>query len=334
MTYCIQYPKIQKMEKMMDKLIVTEKIHGANLGIGFINNALHIQSRRKLLHRNSTFMGLNNIVDELVAFIEKIKNIVQYDFLVYGEIFGNEVMRVMEYYDPESPFSNKSVFFRGFELYKREEDAYLKYSDAIEIFKQVGLPYLPKLCIKFESVKELYMKTETTKSAFSEKPVEGFVLKKDEEEYRVTKTIFKVKRKIFNEKHGFDIKTKKYINANRLMSAYTKCGDNLKEIEKEMIQDILKDAMKNVIHHVSEEVHKYFESCLDDNINDKFGIQAYIIRVFEKMKESMIQNVLQEMEVALRIELESKISLFLEKHYKRIVNFHTRKGVSVGGSNF
>ena len=316
MAYCIHYPKIQKLEEMMDHLIVTEKVHGANLGIGFINNALHIQSRRKLLDRNSNFMGLNNIIDELVAFVEKIKNIVRYDFLVYGEIFG--AMRTIEYYDLDSPFSNKSVFFRAFEMYKREGDVFLKYSDAIEIFKQVGLPYLPKIDIKYESVKELYAKAETTKSAFSEKPVEGFVLKKDQEEDRKTKTIFKVKRKIFNENRGFQFKAKNYINANRLMSAYTKCGDNLNEIEKEMIQDILKDAIENAIRPVSEEVDK---SRLD--INDKSGIQSYVVRVFEKMRESMTQSVLQEMENALRTELESKVPLYLEKHYKRIINFHT-----------
>lgn len=244
------------------EFIVTEKIDGSNFSIGYIENSLQIQSRNKIIDRDCKEFGLQEIVKPLIQIVEKVKDILKYNFLIFGEIFGKTIP-TLKYYDPVcvDVFGSKKVFFRAFDLFNVDENKYLKYSDAIPLFIEVGLPYLPILNIKYKTNDDLLVIVEKYQSAFSQKFAEGFVLKKDENELASSRNIFKVKRKEFragdvqllNKK-----RIKSFVNYNRFMSAYSKIGDDSEKIKEEMIRDSLEDIMVVIREEVKEEVQQNY----------------------------------------------------------------------------
>lgn len=167
----------------------------------------------------------------------------------------------MEYYNPKCAdlFGSKNYIFIAFDLYNVAEKKYLKYSNAIALFEKFGLPFLPILKINYKTINYLYNIVETYPSAFSKKFVEGFVIKKNDHEICYTRNIFKIVRKEFctsNDNLLNKEKIKSYINFNRFISAYSKIGDNLKEIKEEMIRDILQDMMRVINDEVKENVEE------------------------------------------------------------------------------
>lgn len=251
-----------KSEPCTGEFIVTEKINGSNFAIGYIKNSLRIQRRNGIIDKEFKQFGLSEIIEPLIQIVEKVKDIINFNFLIYGEIFGKTVP-MMEYYDPLSVdvFGSKEVFFRAFDLYNADEHTYLKYSDAIALFVTVGLPYLPILNLNYNSIDDLYVTVEKYQSAFSKKFVEGFVLKKDENELSGSRHIFKLVRKEFR---GSKVqllnknKIKSYVNYNRFISAYSKIGDDPEKIKEEMIRDILEDMMSAISGEVKEEVEENY----------------------------------------------------------------------------
>lgn len=169
-----------KSKPLSGEFIVTEKIHGSNFGIGYIKNSLRIQRRNGKIDKHFNQFGLSEILEPLIQIVEKVKSILKYNFLIYGEIFGKTIL-TMAYYDPVSAnvFESKEVFFRAFDLYNADENTYFKNSDAIRLFLTVGLPYLPILNINYKTIDDLYVLVEKYQSGFHENFVEGFVLKKD-----------------------------------------------------------------------------------------------------------------------------------------------------------
>lgn len=252
-----------KNELVAGEFIVTEKIHGSNFSIGYIKNSLRIQSRNRILDENSKEFGFDEIKTPLIQTVEKLKDVIKYNFLIFGEIFGKTIP-AMNYYDHVSAdlFGSKAVFFRAFDLYNVDENTFIKYSDAIELFVKVGLPYVPILNINYRTTGDLRLIVEKYESAFSKKYVEGFVLKKDENELSCSRNIFKLKRKEFCgnnvqllNKHSI----KSYVNYNRFISAYSKIGDDLEKIKEEMIRDSLKDMMTVISDEVKKEVEENCE---------------------------------------------------------------------------
>lgn len=269
----IRYHQIEN-KVFSGKLIVTEKIDGANIGIGFVNGVLQFQSRNFVKEINTTEFGMDKIVDALVSMVESMKRIMKHDnFLVYGEIFGKKVMNRMNYNDSEASrkaFNSETVFFRAFDIYDIEKKTYWKYSDAIDIFEQVGLPYIPILeDVHYENIGDLYALVEKHKSAYSALPVEGFVLKKDEAELSCQRTIFKVKREAFDEKALNKFKVKNYVTENRFLSAYSKIGNDSDKIKEEMIEDCLRDIISIFRFDVKKEVENYMDKNYKNFLNKK-----------------------------------------------------------------
>lgn len=252
-----------KRKSLSGKFIITEKIHGSNFAIGYIENSLRLQSRNAIIDQNFSQFGLPKIINPLIQIVEKVKYILKYNFLIFGEIFGFTIP-MMGYYDPISVdvFGSKEVFFRAFDLYIVDEKTYLKYSDAIELFKKIELPYIPILNINYKTIRDLSVIVEKYQSAFSQKCVEGFVLKKDENELSRSRNIFKIVRKEFS---GSNIpllnknKIKSYVNYNRFISAYSKIGDDKDKIKEEMIRDSLEDMMTVISDEVKVEVEENYE---------------------------------------------------------------------------
>lgn len=257
-----------------DEFIVTEKIHGSNFAIGYIENTLRLQSRNAIIDKDCKQFGLPEIIEPLIQIVEKVKNALNYNFLIYGEIFGKTIP-MMKYYDPTSAavLGSDHCFFRAFDLYNADEKKYLKYSDAITLFEKVGLPFVPILNINYKSISELYDLVEKYPSAFCKKFVEGFVLKKNQDEQSRTRNIFKIVRKDFraDSVRLLNLNTiKYYVNYNRFISAYSKIGENWGKIKEEMIRDTLQDVSKIIKDEITEEIEenyekfqKKFEKCLE-----------------------------------------------------------------------
>lgn len=270
-----------KSEPVSGELIVMEKVHGSNFAIGYINNSLQLQSRNRIIDKDFNPFGLPEIIEPLIDIVKQVKNVLPYNFLIYGEIFGKTFQK-MEYYDLESVnvFGSKEVFFRAFDLYNVDEHTYLKYSDAVALFLKVGLPHLPILNINYQTINDLYVIVDKYQSAFSIKCVEGFVLKKDETEFRDSRTIFKVKNKEFREKNTQFLNKnsiKVYINYNRFESAYSKIGDDSEKIKEEMIRDSIEDMMKvirNEVKGVVEEIYPRFKKKYDEKLKCKEKLQS------------------------------------------------------------
>lgn len=269
------YPTIQNGIIGGDDVIITEKIDGSNIGIGYVNGLLHIQSRTQKLKEDTKNFGLNTILKKLIPKIQDIKDILNCDFIVYGEIFGH--IRRLDYNDPESkkelwtPDEEKEPqvrFFRAFDILKLEKKLFLKYTDAIEIFDKVKLPYVPILDVKYKDQEELRIIVQTFQSAYSQEPVEGFILKENKEE-SYPRTMTKLKRENFEEiarKKKRELKKfepKTYVNTNRFISAYTKIGNNPEEIKEEMIKDTLKDIMLLFKSDVKNAVEAYMNKNYD-----------------------------------------------------------------------
>lgn len=248
---------------LTDEYIITEKIHGSNFAIGYIGNTLRLQSRNELIDKTFKPFGLPEIIEPLIQIVEKVKDALNYDFLIYGEIFG-KVIPALNYYDSTSAtvFGSEHYFFRAFDLYNVNEKKYIKYSDAVTLFEKVGLPHLPILNIKVKNVKDLYKIVENYPSAFSKKCVEGFVVKKNEDEAKLGRNIFKIKRKEFRadnvkllNKHSI----KSYVNYDRFLSALSKNGENLKKIKYEMILDASQAMCDTILDEVTKEVEENYQ---------------------------------------------------------------------------
>lgn len=257
-----RYHHIKSEPFLGDDFVVTEKIHGSNFAIGYIENSLRIQSRNKIISQRCNEFGLSEIIEPLIRIVEKLKDILEFNFLIYGEIFGKTIP-ALKYYDDESVsvFGSEKVFFRAFDLYDVDENTYVKYTDAVVLFERIGLPYLPILDIDYKTVDDLYVTVEKYQSAFSEKCVEGFVVKKNENESARSRNIFKVVRKEFREKKVEPLKKSKmksYVTYNGFVSAYSKIGNHPEEVKEEIIRDALKKIMAAVRGQVKEEVEKQF----------------------------------------------------------------------------
>lgn len=258
-----------------DEYIVTEKIHGSNFAIGYIENKLRLQSRNVIIDKDFKQFGLPEFIEPLTQIVEKIKNVLEYNFLVYGEIFGKTI-DTMNYSDPTSVavFGSKEYFFRAFDLYNVDKKMYLKYSDAIALFESVGLPYVPILNINYKTISDLYDIVEKYPSAFTEKFVEGFVLKKNENELISSRNIFKIVRKEFRLKHAklLNRNIQSYVNYQRFISAYSKIGEDSEKIKEEMIRDTLQDMMiviNDEVREYVEENYQRFEKKFQKNQNRK-----------------------------------------------------------------
>lgn len=278
-----------------EDFIVTEKIHGSNFSIGYIENELQIQSRNKLIDKDFQPFGLSEIIKPLIQIVEKIKDALNYNFLIYGEIFGKTIP-TMNYYDStcKAVFGSEKVFFRAFDLYNVDEKIYLKYSDAIALFEKVGLPYLPILTINDKTIGDLYAIVEKYQSAFSKKFVEGFVLKKNKNELSHTRNIFKIVRKEFKASNVQLLnknKIKSYVNYKRFASAYSKIGDDLEEIKEEMIRDTLQDMMELINDEVREEVEEHYKEFQKKFEKEKEKFEKKQEKKREKEREIICEEV-------------------------------------------
>lgn len=107
----------------------------------------------------------------------------------------------------------------------------------------------------------MFIIVEKYRSDFSAKFVEGFVLKKDENELSHSRNIFKIVRKDFRGSEVQMLNKKKiklYVDYNRFVSAYSKIGDHPEEIKEEMIRDSLGDMMTVISDEVKAEVEKNY----------------------------------------------------------------------------
>lgn len=246
-----------------DEFIVTEKIHGSHFAIGYINNTLRLQSRNVIINKDFKQFGLPEIIEPLIQIVEKIKSALNYNFLIYGEIFGKRIFPTMKYHDPTSAtvFGSENFFFRAFDLYNVDEKKFWKYSDAVALFEQVGLPFIPILDINEKSISGLYDLVEKYPSAFSKKFVEGFVVKKNQDELSSMRNIFKIVRKDFrvdNVRLLNKNTIKCYANYNRFNSAYSKIGEDWEKVKEEMIRDTLQDVTKVIKDEVIDEIEENF----------------------------------------------------------------------------
>lgn len=285
-----------------DDCIITEKLHGSNISFGVVKSRFVVQSRNKLIHPDGKVeFGVKHILPKLEDKAKRLRKLIQElrgeerDFIVYGEAFGGVNQFSIEYKDEESvrAFGTDKIFFRAFDLFlvdpvNDRTGIFLAYDEAIELFKTVGLPYIPKLTEKdFEDYGEygnyahLCRIVESKKGHFSE-IVEGFVVRKNEEEKKYKRTIYKVKAVAFNDtgkKQPCEkYKIKNYLVESEILSQILNVGWDLDKLKNAVKKDITAK-LSQVLEEDKKVKLRKLEEELDEKITAYFSKEKQIERL-------------------------------------------------------
>ena len=193
----IKYPKIwafdkEEVENLLieptDKIIIQEKIDGANFRFIITEEGIIFGSRGRILEEEDK---QNNFWKRCVEFIkEKTKNNKLYKnkYIFYGECCVRHTIG----YDWE-----KIPSFLGFDIYDIEKEEFVHYPECKEMYEKLNLPFVP--IIDEKKAKEITKLDEKLipKSQYYEGTAEGIVLKNYKKQLfaKIVKEEFKEKNK-------------------------------------------------------------------------------------------------------------------------------------------
>lgn len=282
-----------------DDCIITEKFDGSNVSFGIVNSEFLIQSRHKLIYPAGKLpFGIEHILQQLKDRAEQIREQLkilkgeEHDFIVYGEAFGGVNQLKIPYEDEESVlvFGTDKVFFRAFDLFLVGEEGknsgvFLKYDDAADIFETVNLPYTPKLTKEdfkdhgeYNDYAHLCRIVESKKGLFSD-IVEGFIVRKNEEESIFKRNIYKVKANAFNDvRKGQPFnkyKIKNYLTRSRIFSKAKEVGWDMDKLKGAVMQDVY-EKMARVIEEETKGKLEKLKSDLKNHCDGYFSNEKKI----------------------------------------------------------
>lgn len=243
---------------------ITEKIHGSNFQVFYDGENVLIGSRNHFVD------DFNNLKELLAPYMNKIKSLyVNIPVTLYGEVYGDGIQKGVKY--------SKTKKFRFFDL--KVGDTFLPYYGAINIFKELELPYIPVRELFESTFKEVVANANTRFNSeiaegeyaeLEDNLCEGVVIKPYYEELTTIKgdrvIIKKKNEEFFERSHTPKAKVKDdrfgdykqdlelseaYINSNRFDSVFSKdeyfknnFGDFIKAYTEDVVVDAAKDGVK------------------------------------------------------------------------------------------
>lgn len=258
-----------------EQYIVTEKVHGANFSFHVYRTEEGVRikcaKRTGFIEDNEKFFNYIPVLEKYeTSLIHLRNNVLDNDFILYGELFGGNIQSGMPYPEEQD--------FVAFDLCVKQEEVFLPlnklnlYSDA---FKKSNIPVVPLLGL-FNSLQEALLFNEYFVSNLAgesfdgkdeHKEAEGVVIEPVVPKFypNGNRVYFKKKTKRFLEKGGNKIpkpkedlpkdleviliKSFEYINEPRYSAVTSKIGEvTIKDIGKVMgfmTKDILEDMEKD-----------------------------------------------------------------------------------------
>lgn len=121
---------------------VTEKIHGANLGIRCDGQDVILQSRNQDLNLSENWMNIQEIYDKYASKVHTLFNTIPKarEIILFGELYGPKLGHGIYYSD-----TRKFIAFDLKVTYQNQTTTMLSYNQTIEYLSDVGIPYLPVL---------------------------------------------------------------------------------------------------------------------------------------------------------------------------------------------
>ena len=255
--------------------IVTEKVHGANFSFHVYRSEEGIEikcaKRSGFIEQGEKFFNYSSVLEKYKeALINIHENVLDKDFILYGELFGGNIQSGMCYTLEQD--------FVAFDICVKQEDIYLplnKLNVFDDSFKKYGIPTTPIVGI-FNSLNEALQVQEVFESKLLREDFDGKEEHKEAEGVVIEPVIpswfpngsrvyFKKKTKRFLEKGGNKIKKApeelpkdlegiltqafEYITEPRFNTVVSKIGEvTIKDIGKVMglmTKDILEDMDKD-----------------------------------------------------------------------------------------
>lgn len=255
--------------------IVTEKVHGANFSFHVYRSEEGIEikcaKRSGFIEQGEKFFNYSSVLEKYKeALINIHENVLDKDFILYGELFGGNIQSGMCYTLEQD--------FVAFDICVKQEDIYLplnKLNVFDDSFKKYGIPTTPIVGI-FNSLNEALQVQEVFESKLLREDFDGKEEHKEAEGVVIEPVIpswfpngsrvyFKKKTKRFLEKGGNKIKKApeelpkdlegiltqafEYITEPRFNTVVSKIGEvTIKDIGKVMglmTKDILEDMEKD-----------------------------------------------------------------------------------------
>ena len=255
--------------------IVTEKVHGANFSFHVYRSEEGIEikcaKRSGFIEQGEKFFNYSSVLEKYKeALINIHENVLDKDFILYGELFGGNIQSGMCYTLEQD--------FVAFDICVKQEDIYLplnKLNVFDDSFKKYGIPTTPIVGI-FNSLNEALQVQEVFESKLLREDFDGKEEHKEAEGVVIEPVIpswfpngsrvyFKKKTKRFLEKGGNKIKKApeelpkdlegiltqafEYITEPRFNTVVSKIGEvTIKDIGKVMglmTKDVLEDMEKD-----------------------------------------------------------------------------------------
>lgn len=255
--------------------LVTEKVHGANFSFHVYRSEEGVEvkcaKRSGFIEQDEKFFNYRSVLDKYKeALINIHENVLDNDFILYGELFGGNIQSGMCYTLEQD--------FVAFDICVKQEDVYLplnKLSIFDDSFKKYGIPTTPIIGI-FNSLNEALQVQEVFESKLLREDFDGKEEHKEAEGVVIEPVVpswfpngnrvyFKKKTKRFLEKGGNKIKKApeelpkdleeiltqsfEYITEPRFNAVVSKIGEvTIKDIGKVMglmTKDILEDMEKD-----------------------------------------------------------------------------------------
>ena len=273
-----QIKPIQLAEELgfdREEYIVTEKVHGANFSFHVYRTEDGVQikcaKRTGFIEDDEKFFNYKPLLEKYKsALINLHENVLDNDFILYGELFGGNIQSGMSYQEDQD--------FIAFDLCVKQEEVFLplnKLNLYSKSFEESGIPVVPLLglCNSLQEALTLdeCFESKLTREDFNgedkHKEAEGVVIEPVVPKWfpNGNRIYFKKKTKRFLEKGGNKIpkpievlpkelegvltQAFEYINEPRFNAVVSKIGEvTIKDIGKVMsfmAKDILEDMEKD-----------------------------------------------------------------------------------------
>ena len=258
-----------------EQYIVTEKIHGANFSFHVYRTEDGVQikcaRRTGFIEDDEKFFNYKPVLEKYKsALINLHENVLDNDFILYGELFGGNIQSGMSYQEDQD--------FIAFDLCVKQEEVFLpvnKLNLYSKSFEESGIPVVPLLglCNSLQEALHFneYFDSKLTREDFNgedkHKEAEGVVIEPVVPKWfpSGSRVYFKKKTKRFLEKGGNKIhkpvenlpkelegvltQAFEYITEPRYSAVTSKIGEvTIKDIGKVMgfmTKDILEDMEKD-----------------------------------------------------------------------------------------
>ena len=278
------------MMDIKDKWVVTEKVHGANFSFWVYKNLesgkidINCAKRSGWIDEAEKFFNYKLVLEKYRPMLEKLRNDLLDDFVIYGEMYGGNIQSGMCYKLEQD--------FVAFDMRRINADESLSLPldklTTLTLVNDYNIPVTPLIGVYDSFEEALAIEESFTSKLIREdfngkeehKEAEGVVIEPDTAVYETngSRVYFKKKTKRFLEKGGKpNIKHKSpvilqesvkvkleealvFLNRNRFESVVSKIGEvTIKDIGKVMgllTQDIVVDMEKDL----EQDVDSWFET--------------------------------------------------------------------------